>query len=75
MKNLITYVSNCMRFVSSAPSPSSDLCVGLGRAVDGAGVSSSGFGCIKMNGNSATKSLRKKKLNKATNRTKFKMMV
>ena len=38
-------------------SPSLVLFVGLGRAVDGTGSSSSGFGCINMNGSSATNSL------------------
>lgn len=58
-----THVSNWMRFVSFMTSPSSVLCVGLGFAVDGTGVSSSGFGCININGNSATSSLMNKELN------------
>jgi len=43
--------------VSSGTSLLSVLCVGLGRAVDGTGSSSSGFGCIRMKGSSATNSL------------------
>lgn len=46
-----------MRFVSSGTSPPSVLCVGLGRVVDGTGSSSSGLGCIRIKGSSATNSL------------------
>lgn len=53
----VTHVSSWMRFVSSGTSPLSVLCVGLGRAVDGTGSSSSGLGCIRMKGSSATNSL------------------
>lgn len=51
-------MSNWIRLVSLAHSPFSDGFVELGRTVTGDGVSSSGFGCIKINGNSATSSLK-----------------
>lgn len=54
------YASSWMRLVSTA-TPSSGSFLGLATAVGGrlsGGLSSGGFECIKMNGSSATKSLK-----------------
>lgn len=53
-----TYASNCIKFASSGVLlPASLLTRRDGDELTGGAGSSSGFGCIKINGNSATKSL------------------
>lgn len=54
-----SYVSNWIRFVSTDTSGVDFSADGLGRI--GGGASSSGLGCIKINGSSATRSLYMKK--------------
>lgn len=71
------YASSWMRLVSTA-TPSSGSFLGLATAVGGrlsGGLSSGGFECIKMNGSSATKSLKWRQRNKTNQLNQSEMSV